>query len=53
MKFFPVQIGIGAGIKPEEQKMMFDDFVNYKDPKSMVDDLRKLIIRKSHKIFGI
>jgi len=53
MRFFPVQIGIGDGIKPEEQKMMFDDYVNYKDPRAMVDDLRKLIIRKSHKIFGI
>lgn len=52
MRFFPVQIGIG-GISTKHQAFMFDDYVNYKEPKSMVDDLRKLIIRKSQKIFGI
>ena len=53
MNFFPIQIGIGRGITPGEQKQMFDEFIHYKDPKQMVDDLRKLITRKAHKIFGL
>lgn len=52
-KFFPIQIGIGSGITPKDQTKMFDDFIHYKDSKTMVDDLRKLIIRKSQKIFGL
>lgn len=52
-RFFPIQIGISSGISPKEQAQMFDDFIHYKDSKTMVDDLRKLIIRKSQKIFGL
>ena len=52
-RFFPIQIGIGGDLAESEQKKMFDDFINYSNPKAMVEDLRKLIIRKSHKIFGI
>ncbi len=53
MKFFPIQIGIGDGLEPREQAQMFDEFVHYDDSKQMVDDLRKLILRKAHKIFGV
>jgi hypothetical protein len=53
MNFFPIQIGIGRGIDPEDQKQMFDEFIHYNDPKQMVDDLRKLITKKAHKIFGL
>lgn len=52
-RFFPIQIGIGGGITPSDQAKMFDDFIHYKDSKTMVDDLRKLIVRKSQKIFGL
>jgi cobalamin biosynthesis protein CobT len=53
MRFFPIQIGIGKDLSEEEQKMMFDEFVHYDDARQMVDDLRKLILRKAHKIFGL
>jgi hypothetical protein len=49
--FFPIQIGIG--VDPSVQKMMFDDFVTYKDSKTMVEDLRKLLLSKAHKFIGI
>jgi hypothetical protein len=52
-RFFPIQIGIGSGIKPENQAQMFDEFIHYDTAKQMVDDLRKLILRKAHKIFGL
>lgn len=52
-KFFPIQIGIGRGLSPEYQSKMFDDFIHYSNPKDMVHDLRKLVVRKSNKIFGI
>jgi hypothetical protein len=53
MKFFPIQIGIGDEISPEQQAEMFDEFIHYDTAKQMVDDLRKLILRKAHKIFGL
>lgn len=53
MKFFPIQIGIGSSITPTVQAQMFDEFVHYDSSKQMVDDLRKLILRKAHKIFGL
>jgi cobalamin biosynthesis protein CobT len=53
MKFFPIQIGIGKEINEKTQALMFDEFIHYDSPKQMVDDLRKLILRKAHKIFGL
>jgi cobalamin biosynthesis protein CobT len=52
-KFFPIQIGIGPGIRPSVQKEMFDDFIHYDTSGQMVNDLRKLVIRKSQKIFSL
>ncbi len=52
-KFFPIQIGIGPGIRPEVQRLMFDDFIHYETSTQMVNDLRKLVIRKSQRIFGL
>lgn len=49
--FFPIQIGIG--VNPSVQKMMFDDFVTYSDSRTMVEDLRKLLLAKAHKFIGI
>ena len=53
MKFFPIQIGIGGGITKEEQKIMFDDFVNYSTSRQMVDEIRKLLLKRAHKLMGI
>jgi hypothetical protein len=50
-KFFPIQIGIG--VNPSVQKLMFDDYVTYSDSRQMVEDLRKLLLRKAHKFTGI
>jgi hypothetical protein len=50
-KFFPIQIGIG--VDPSVQKLMFDDYVTYSGSKQMVEDLRKLLLRKAHKFTGI
>lgn len=52
-RFFPIQIGISTGISPETQAEMFTDYINYENPKKMVEDLRKLIIQRSQKIFGV
>lgn len=53
MNFFPIQIGIGGGISIEDQKIMFDDFVNYSSSRQMVDDIRKLLLRRASKLMGI
>jgi len=50
-KFFPIQIGIG--VHESVQKMMFTDYVNYRDSRQMVEDLRKLLVKKAHKFIGI
>ena len=50
--FFPIQIGID-GISPAEQKIMFNDFVNYENSKQMVNEMRKLLLKKAHKFAGI
>lgn len=52
-RFFPIQIGIEEGIPVEVQRQMFDDFVNYKTSRQMVDEIRKLLLKKAHKIAGI
>lgn len=50
-KFFPIQIGIG--VHESVQKMMFTDYVNYRDSRQMVEDLRRLLVKKAHKFIGI
>lgn len=45
--FHPLQIGIGTS--PEIQAQMFDDYVTYSDPRTMVNDLRKIIVDRTRK----
>jgi hypothetical protein len=52
-KFFPIQIGIGGGISEREQKIMFNEYVNYSSSAQMVSDMRKLLLNKAHKFIGI
>jgi hypothetical protein len=52
MKFFPIQIGI-EDILPEQQRQMYDEFVNYKSSRQMVEEIRKLLMKKAHKIMGL
>lgn len=51
-KFFPIQIGIES-IDGITQKKMFDDFVNYKDSRQMVEEIRKLLLNRGHKYAAI
>lgn len=51
MNFFPIQIGIN--VNPNDQKVMFDDFVTYSSPRQMVEDLRKLLFHSGEKYMGM
>lgn len=49
--FFPVQIGIETDER--YQKMMFTDYVNFSDSRQMVENIRKLFLKKARHLINV